>query len=161
MKRQLTAALTVALVAAAVPAVRSTEGASRVEVLKTGKEKFEQTCKFCHSLERSLARNKSREEWSLTVKRMVTYGAPLNSAQRESVTAYLSAKSAFETNCNACHSNLRVLSRPIGDGDWKETIERMGGHLKDVAGKEGGAKELSAEEVEDIAAFLTIVIPKD
>lgn len=161
MNRVLAAVFAVALLGSAVSAARSAEGESRVDVLRTGKEKFEQTCKFCHSLERALAKNKSREEWSLTIKRMVTYGAPLNSSQRDSVTDYLAAKSSFETNCNACHSNLKVLSRPLGDTDWKGTIERMAGHLKDLAGKEGGTKELSAGEIEDIAAFLTIVIPKD
>jgi len=149
------------IVAATCSLARAAGEESRLEVLRTGKSKFEQTCKFCHSLERSLTKNKSREEWSQTVKRMVTYGAPLNSVQREAVTSYLAARSTFEKSCNSCHSSLRVLAGPVQGRDWKATVERMDAHLEGLGKEDAEMRQLSPAEVEDIAALLTLVIPAD
>ena len=152
------ALLALALFSAAVPAG---EGASSLEVLTEGKTAFEKKCAFCHSLARTLSLNKERSQWSQTVKRMVAYGSPLNSAQRTAVTSYLTAKSNFETNCNGCHSSLRVLAGDAFRSDWSETVGRMAKHLEELAAKDQEAKKLTAEEIEEIAAYLSLNIPKD
>jgi mono/diheme cytochrome c family protein len=161
MKHLLTALLAVlalALFAAAVPAG---DGAATLDVLTEGKAAFEKKCSFCHSLARTLSQNKERGQWSMTVKRMVSYGAPLNSGQRQAVTSYLTAKSNFETNCNACHSSLRVLSGDAFKQEWKATVGRMAKHLEELAAKDKEARLLTAEEVDEIAAYLSLNIPKD
>ena len=137
------------------------EKATALDDLTKGKAALQKKCKFCHSLTRTLAQNKDRGGWSQTVKRMVTYGAPLNKAEREQVTDYLAAKSSFETNCNACHSNLRVLSDSAIGTDWSKTVERMSAHLDELAKKDAEKAALTPEEVEAIAAYLTLVIPKN
>jgi len=154
----LLAALALAFFSAAVPAG---EGGGALDNLTDGKAAFEKKCAFCHSLARTLSQNKERAQWSMTVKRMVSYGAPLNSGQRQAVTSYLTAKSNFETNCNACHSSLRVLSGDAFKQDWKTTVGRMGKHLEELAAKDKEARQLTAEEIDEIAAYLTLNIPKD
>jgi len=161
MKYTLTAAFAVLAAVLFVTGVPAQESGDSVEVLSEGKAAFEKKCSFCHSLARSLALNKERSQWSRTVKRMVSYGAPLNSAQREAVTSYLTAKSNFETHCNACHSNLRVLSDEAVKMDWKETVGRMAKHLDELASKDKEARQLTGQEVDEIAAYLSINIPKD
>ena len=137
------------------------EKADAVTHLKEGKASFEKGCGFCHSLSRALSKTKSREEWSQAVKRMVTYGAPLDSGQREAVTAYLTAQSSFKTSCNTCHSSLRVLSEEAAGKDWKSTVGRMSAHLKELSKKDKDARQFSDQDVEEIAAFLSIVIPAE
>jgi mono/diheme cytochrome c family protein len=161
MKYLLTAALAALAASLFVSAVPAQEGADPMETLAGGKAAFEKKCSFCHSLARSLALQKDRSQWSRTVKRMVSYGAPLNSSERGAVTSYLSAKSNFETHCNACHSNLRVLSDEAIKNDWKETVGRMAKHLDELASKDKEAKQLSPQEIDEIAAYLSINIPKD
>lgn len=161
MKRTaVTAAITLTLLLCAGPAAAGEE-ATALDSLTRGKAVLQKKCKFCHSLSRTLAKNKDRGGWSQTVKRMVTYGAPLNKAEREEVTDYLAAKSSFETSCNACHSNLRVLSDSALGTDWTKTVERMSAHLDELAKKDAEKATLTPEEVEAIAAYLTLVIPKD
>jgi mono/diheme cytochrome c family protein len=161
MKYSLTAALAVLAAVLFVSGVPARESADPVETLVEGKAVFEKKCGFCHALARSLALNKDRTQWSRTVKRMVSYGAPLNSSERGAVTSYLTAKSNFETHCNACHSNLKVLSGEAGKKDWKETVGRMAKHLDELASKDKETRQLSAQEIDEIAAYLSINIPKD
>lgn len=161
MKKILTAITISAALALSLSAVTAGEGPDRVETLQDGKATMDKACKICHSLSRTLSKQKDRQGWDQTVKRMVTYGAPLNKAQRDSVASYLTAKSSFEINCNACHSNLRVLSDSALGTDWKATVNRMAKHLDELSAKDQEARKLSAEEIQDIAAYLTIVIPKD
>ena len=161
MKYLLTAAVAVLALALSSADLTAEEAASAQEVLAGGKEAFEKKCAFCHSLARTLSLNKERAQWSQTVKRMVSYGAPLNSVQRDAVTSYLTAKSNFETNCNACHSSLRVLSGDAFKSDWSETVGRMAKHLEELAAKDKDARQLTAGEVEEIAAYLSLNIPKD
>ena len=161
MKHLLTALLAVAALALFAANLSAGEAAGSLEVLTEGKTAFEKKCGFCHSLARTLSQNKERAQWSQAVKRMVAYGAPLNSTERNAVTSYLTAKSNFETNCNACHSNLRVLSGEAIGKDWKETVGRMAKHLDELAAKDKDAKRLTAEEIDEIAAYLSLNIPKD
>jgi cytochrome c5 len=161
MKKAVTAFAISAAVVLSLSAVTAGESPDRVETLRDGKATMEKACKICHSLSRSLSKNKDRQGWDQTIKRMVTYGAPLNKARRDSVASYLTAKSSFETNCNACHSNLRVLSDAALGTDWKATVDRMAKHLDELSAKDQEARRISAEEIQDIGAYLTIVIPRD
>lgn len=161
MKKAITAFTISAAVVLSLSAVTAGEGPDRLETLRDGKATMEKACKMCHSLSRALSTNKDREGWDQTVKRMVTYGAPLNKGQRDAVASYLTAKSSFETNCNACHSNLRVLSDSALGTDWKATVDRMVKHLEELSKKDQEARQISEEEAQDIGAYLTIVIPKD
>lgn len=49
-------------------------------------------CTVCHSAERIDAATKDEAGWTATVDRMIGYGAQLNSAERETVIAYLSSR---------------------------------------------------------------------
>jgi len=161
MKKAITALTISAAVVLSLSNLPAGEGPDRLEILRDGKATMEKACKMCHSLSRTLSKNKDRQGWEQTIKRMVTYGAPLNKAQRNAVTSYLTAKSSFETNCNACHSNLRVLSDSALGTDWKATVDRMAKHLEELSKKDEEARRISEEEIRDIGAYLTIVIPKD
>ena len=161
MKTLLKIAAAALLVAAYAAAGIAGETPDPVARMTEGKAAFEKSCGFCHSLDRSLARTKDRAGWAQTVKRMVTYGAPLNSTQRDAVTSYLTAQSNFRAGCNSCHSNLKVLAEPAAGKDWKAVMERMSAHLKELAAKDKDAKVLTEEEAAEIGALLTVVIPKD
>lgn len=58
---------------------------------------FEQTCSMCHSIDRPLSKNKTREEWQITVARMrqnaetrkIRGGIPEEDAKR--IVDYLAA----------------------------------------------------------------------
>ena len=104
--------------------------------LAEGRSLFEQKCVICHSLERSLAVQADRAGWEATVKRMIAKGAKLDKAQVEPILGYLSAKSAFETKCNACHDLQRPLTAIKNAEQWKATVLRMAamkpGHLADA-----------------------------
>lgn len=161
MKKRMTALTAAAAIIIALPLISAATGPDRVEALRDGKEKVEGYCSLCHTLERVLAKRQDRQGWDETLKRMVTHGGPFNSAFRESVAGYLTAKSSFETNCSSCHSNLRVLSDKSLASDWKETVGRMGKHIGDLSKKGTQSRMLSEQEIADIAAFLTVVIPRD
>ena len=130
-------------------------------VLKRGKEAFESKCRLCHSIQTPLSKVKSRAEWSQNVKRMVLYGAPVNAADREAIVGYLTAQSTFAQRCSGCHDVTRVVDAAQGRPDWKVLVGRMAGHFKDLEkqGRNQGQAPLSAQEVVEIAAFLTLVIP--
>lgn len=161
MKHLLTLSLTILAVGLLAAGLSAGDDPGPNEVLARGKTAFEKKCSFCHSLARTLAQNKSRSQWSTTVKRMVSYGAPLNRSERDAVTSYLTAKSNFETSCNSCHSSLRVLSDEAIKKDWSETVGRMAKHLSELAAKDKEARQLTEEEIGEIAAYLSLNIPKD
>jgi len=119
--------------------------------LQKGKEVFLEECRKCHTIKYALAESYSRDDWSLTVNMMVSNGAQLSDEQKSLIIDYLSAKTAFETKCNVCHSLERPLSRTKTPEEWRSTVNRM-------AGKRQG--HLSAEEIEVIAAFLALGYPK-
>ena len=125
------------------------EGSS-AERLKEGKEAFFRECSKCHTVKWPLAESYSRDDWTLTVNMMISNGAQLSGGQKELIIDYLSAKSAFETKCGACHSLERPLSKTKTLEEWKGTVSRM-------AGKRRG--HLTAEEIEVIAAFLALGYP--
>jgi hypothetical protein len=45
--------------------------------------------------------------------------------------------------------------------DWKKTVGRMAKHLDELASKDKEARQLTEQEVDEIAAYLSINIPKD
>ena len=142
-----------------LPALLSaSEGGDAVERMGKGKEAFEKRCRLCHSLQLPLSKQKSRTEWEASVKRMVLYGTPLGREDRGLVVSYLTARSTFEKHCNRCHSVTKVLSL-APDSDWKETVSRMAAHWKEL-GETGESKaEFTEEQIEEIAAFLAVIVP--
>ena len=158
MKRIIIAAVAIL---AAIPVVSAAmEEKSRAEVLAAGKASFEKKCSLCHSLGLVLSKVKTRAEWTHATKRMVTYGAPLNTNERDSVVSYLSARSSFERNCNSCHEPSRVVPDDDGQRDWKAILERMSSHLTEKKKKEApkGEERFSDEDIREIAAFLTVIL---
>lgn len=119
--------------------------------LQKGKETFLEECRKCHTIKYALNESYSRDDWSLTVGMMVANGAQLSDEQRSLIVDYLTAKSAFETKCNACHPLERPLSKTKSLEEWQATVKRM-------AAKRPG--HLTAEEIEAIAAFLALGYPK-
>ena len=46
-------------------------------------------CIICHSLEMIAQQRQSREEWTVIVDRMITYGMPMEPGDRERMLTYL------------------------------------------------------------------------
>jgi hypothetical protein len=46
-------------------------------------------CVICHSLEMIAQQRQTREEWTLIVDRMITYGMPMEPGDRERMLTYL------------------------------------------------------------------------
>ena len=46
-------------------------------------------CVICHSLEMIAQQRQSREEWTVIVDRMITYGMPMEAGDRERMLTYL------------------------------------------------------------------------
>ena len=54
-----------------------------------GEALLEDRCTACHTLDRVMRSQKSREEWDTTVERMVSLGARLTDAEKEGLVDYL------------------------------------------------------------------------
>jgi hypothetical protein len=54
-----------------------------------GKTLVEERCTRCHNLTRVEAARKTSEGWTVTVQRMVAYGARLDNAEQKTVIQYL------------------------------------------------------------------------
>jgi mono/diheme cytochrome c family protein len=149
--------------ALAVPAAAQQPAADPVASMKSGKELFEKDCRLCHGLDRALAARHDAESWSQIVKRMVTYGAPLNAAQRPLVSRYLAARSSFAAKCSSCHEATRVVGDQPVVRDWKALAQRMAGHVTELQkqGKAPSGGGLAPAELAEIAALLQAVLPSD
>ena len=127
--------------------------------MKDGKSTFEKKCRLCHSLQLVLGKTKEHKGWVQTVKRMVTYGAPLKAEERMNVVGYLSARSSFERRCAKCHEPTRVVPDDDNQRDWPVILKRMSAHVADLEkDNAGGNGTLTDGEMEGIAAFLTVVL---
>jgi mono/diheme cytochrome c family protein len=152
-------ALIAMLIAAATPAVAQQPAADPVAAMRSGKELFEKSCNLCHGLDRSLAPPRDAALWEKIVKRMVTYGAPLNAGQRPLVARYLATQSVFARKCATCHEATRVVGDAPGQRDWKALTGRMAGHVRDLEKQGKAPAAFSPEELADIAALLQVVLP--
>jgi len=132
MNRSFTTLIAAAALALAATPVFCAEPSPLAE----GKALFESKCVTCHTLDRSLAVQADRAGWENTIKRMIAKGAKLDKTQVEPILGYLSAKSSFETKCNACHDLQRPLTAIKNAGEWKATVLNMAtkkpGHLSDA-----------------------------
>lgn len=162
MRAQVASASIVIALALAGPAAAQQRAADPVAAMTAGKELFEKSCKLCHGLDRSLSLTRDASAWEMIVKRMVSYGAPLNAEQRPPVVLYLATRSTFAAKCAACHEATRVVSDTPGPRDWQALTGRMAGHVRDLEsqGKAPAGAAFSPEELADIAAFLQVVLPK-
>ena len=135
-------------------------GSNAVQKLQAGKTAFENKCKLCHSLSDSLEKVDNKSGWTKTAKRMVTYGAHLNTADRHNVVDYLSGRSSFVKYCGTCHDLIKVVSDEKKKQDWMMTIKQMSDHFKALASKgmSKGKAKISEHEKEEIAGFLTVIL---
>ena len=141
----------ITLAAAAVLTLTATPAlCAEPSPLAEGRTLFESKCATCHSLERSLAVQADRAGWENTIKRMIGKGAKLDKAQVEPILGYLSAKSAFEKKCNACHDLQRPLTAIKDAEQWKTTVLRM------AAMKPGPITDADAGA---ITLYLSLVTP--
>jgi cytochrome c2 len=131
-----------------------------VDSFRSGKSVLEKKCKLCHSLRLPLSKVYSRDEWKVAVKRMVTYGAPLDAGERTDLIAYLAGRSSFARNCSGCHDAARVVPDDDGGRDWTAILKRMSGHVGELEAKglSRGIAPLPDDALEEIAAFLTIIL---
>ena len=149
------------LLTVAAPAAAQSAAADPAAAMKSGRELFERSCKLCHGLDRSLAMTREAQDWVQIVKRMVTYGAPLNAEQRPLVVRYLATRSTFADKCGGCHELTRVVGDKPGVQDWKTLTGRMAGHVREFEkqGKAPAGTAFTLQELTDIAALLQVVIP--
>lgn len=134
-----------ALTLAAAPSL-----AGEPSPLSSGKDLFEKSCATCHTLEKPLAVQADRAGWEAQIKRMVANGAKLDESQTSLILGYLTAKSAFETKCNACHNLDKPLAAIKDPKQWQETVKRM-------AAMPPGA--ISEADAGAIALYLSLVTP--
>lgn len=52
---------------------------------------LQQDCTLCHDLEQVENASKTAEEWAATIDRMISYGAPVDEAERQALIEYLAA----------------------------------------------------------------------
>lgn len=161
MRMRILIATAAFLIAGSVPASAQVAASDPVAAMKSGRELFENSCGLCHGLDRSLAQTRDAAAWEKIVKRMVAYGAPLNAQRRPLVVRYLATRSVFAAKCGLCHEATRVVSDKPGARDWRLLAERMAGHLRELEreGKAPAGGAFSPGDLEDIAAFLKVVLP--
>ena len=147
MNRSFTTLIAAAALALAATPVFCAEPSPLVE----GKALFEKNCVTCHTLDRSLAVQADRAGWESTIKRMIAKGAKLDKAQVEPILGYLSAKSSFETKCNACHDLQRPLTAIKNAEQWKATVLSM------AAKKPGSLTEADAGAITLYLSLVTTV----
>jgi competence protein ComEA len=111
-----------------------------------GKKAFEENCIKCHSLEWPLKKIANRQEWELTLTKMVNNGAALSKKQRRQVLEYLVAKSVFQQKCSVCHSLERPLKKNKEFQAWVETVRRMSTKKPE---------HLTEKDIQAISGFLT------
>lgn len=158
----LTVFATLSALLAAAPAPAASAPDDPPAAMRVGKKLFEENCRLCHGLDRVLAPPRNPALWGEIVKRMVSYGAPLNAEQRPLVVRYLAARSVFAAKCGRCHEATRVIGDAPGPPrDWKALAERMAGHQRDLEkeGKAAAGDAFTPEELADLAALLQVTIP--
>lgn len=149
------------LAATLTPAAARQPAGDPVAAMQSGKELFEKNCRLCHGLDHALFPPRDAALWPEIVRRMVTYGAPLNATQRPLVARYLAARSVFARKCGVCHEASRVVGDAPGPRDWQALAERMAAHAREIEkqGKVAAGEAFTPEELADIAALLQVVIP--
>lgn len=68
-------------------ATPNTTGGSTLD----GQTLMQQRCSVCHSLDRVTSTQKTLDQWTVTVNRMIAHGAQLNPAEEQTLVAYLAA----------------------------------------------------------------------
>jgi len=125
----------------------ATESPVTFEMLKQGKEVFENNCRDCHELAWPLKKVTDRAGWEEILTKMANTGAILDKGDRNLVLEYLLAKSTFQRQCILCHGTERALEENKDFQGWMTTVRRM------VAKKPG---LLTDEEIKAVAGFLTV-----
>lgn len=124
-----------------------TESPVTFDILKQGKDIFENNCIDCHELEWPLRKVTDRAGWEEILTKMSNTGAILDPADRSLVLEYLLAKSTFQKQCVLCHGTERSLEQNKDFQSWMATVRRM-------VGKRPGL--LTEEQIRSVAGFLTV-----
>jgi mono/diheme cytochrome c family protein len=124
-----------------------TESPVTFDMLKQGKELFENNCIDCHELEWPLKKVTDRAGWEEILTKMANTGAILDQKDRSLVLEYLVAKSTFQKQCVLCHGAERSLEQNKDFQSWMATVRRM-------VGKRPGL--LTEEQIRSVAGFLTV-----
>jgi hypothetical protein len=56
-----------------------------------GQTLMQQRCSVCHSLDRVTSAQKTIDQWTVSVNRMITHGAQLNPQEEQTLVAFLAA----------------------------------------------------------------------
>lgn len=131
---------------------------------------LDQKCSKCHSLERILTANKSKEGWVKTVIRMAEKDAPhIRPFQARQIVRYLSsphdadrssadpapeaktAEALVKTKCAKCHDLSRVYQAKKDLAAWRKTVDQMVENAEET----GEMDFLTETETETIIQFLT------
>ena len=94
-----------------VAAHAETESPVTFDMLKQGKDIFENNCIDCHELEWPLRKVTDRVGWEEILTKMASTGAILDPVDRSLVLEYLVAKSTFQKQCVLCHGTERSLEQ--------------------------------------------------
>jgi mono/diheme cytochrome c family protein len=124
-----------------------TESPVSFDMLKQGKELFENNCIDCHELEWPLRKVTDRAGWEEILTKMANTGAILDQRDRSLVLEYLLAKSTFQKQCVLCHGAERSLEQDKDFQGWLATVRRM-------VGKNPGL--LTEEQIQSVTGFLTL-----
>lgn len=54
-----------------------------------GQALFQERCTSCHSADRAMTAHKTADEWKVTVERMISHGAKLNTQEQQILIDYL------------------------------------------------------------------------
>jgi hypothetical protein len=65
----------------------NTSGGSTLD----GQTLMQQRCSVCHSLDRVTSAQKTLDQWTVSVNRMIAHGAQLTPAEEQTLLAYLAA----------------------------------------------------------------------
>jgi mono/diheme cytochrome c family protein len=117
------------------------------EMLKGGKQLFEDNCIECHDLTWPLQKVADREGWDKILTMMANTGANLGKEERQMVLEYLVAKSTFQANCRACHDEQTAKDKGVAYDEYQKMVKRC-------ADQKPGM--LTEQEVKNVSGYLTL-----
>lgn len=145
--KTIAAIVTMICLAGFAVAYATGDGIVTFEMLKQGKELFENNCIECHELDWPLKKVTDRAGWEEILTKMANTGAVVGQEERTLILEYLLAKSVFQRQCVICHGPERALEKHQDFQNWIATVRRM------VEKKPG---LLTEKDIQAVAGFLTL-----
>ncbi len=126
-----------------------------------GKELVSTLCASCHSLERTLTRRVSQEEWEKTVNDMVTRGAQIFTEEAETIISYLAkhygpGEAVASNTLGSPGGDLltRKCFQCHGDGTWRDLRLDLRGWTGVLYRMVGRGALWTEEEIAGMAEYL-------